>query len=378
MSAPPPGAPRVTVVLITYNGAALIERALATALHQTYPSLEVVVVDDGSHDGTAELARAVSAGDTRVRVVTQPNGGPAGARNRGVREARGEYIAFLDHDDRWSAGKLEQQVLLLDRHPEAAVALCYSALVDEAGIELGWRLGGNAAGNVYGQMLEWDMVSGGSVVLARRSALVAAGGFDEELPLRSDWDLWIRLARAHPFVTVPETLVGYTRSPTGLSSLPDRMASAGEQVLAKAVTEDPSIDGRRYRFLRARDAFAVACFCLFDEQPREARRYLGRSLGITPAPVLRSPRRWHRRRRAAPLCAATPHLPGRARGRPATVLRPARRRALRAPALAIRCACRLLLRSQPRPASRPTVAFAITAARRGFSCSRRSEYSYQR
>jgi len=285
-------APRVTVVLITYNGAALIEQALRQALAQTFPSLEVVVVDDGSSDGTAAAARAAAAGDPRVRVVSQPNGGPASARNRGIREARGELVAFLDHDDLWSPHKLEAQVSLLDRNPRAALASCYSALVGEDGVALGWRLGGNADGHVYEEMLEWDMVSGGSVALVRRSALVAAGGFDEGLPMRSDWDLWIRLARVHPFVTVRETLVGYTRSPAGLSSIPERMATAGEQVLARAVAEDPSIDERRYRFLRARDSFGVACFCLFDEQAREAWRYLRRSTALTPAPVLRSPRRW--------------------------------------------------------------------------------------
>ena len=284
--------PRVTVVLITHNGIELIERALSNALGQTLTSLEVVVVDDGSSDGTADRARAAAAGDSRVRVLSQPNGGPASARNHGIREARGEYVAFLDHDDHWSRRKLETQVSLLDRRPDAAVASCYSALVDEDGRALGWRLGGNADGDVYSEMLEWDMVSGGSVVLARRTALLNAGGFDETLPMRSDWDLWIRLARAHPFATARETLVGYTRSPTGLSSLPERMAAAGEQVLARARTADASIDDRRFRFLRARDSFAIACFCLFDEHAAEAWGYLRRSTALTAEPVLRSPRRW--------------------------------------------------------------------------------------
>lgn len=287
-----PAPPRVTVVLITYNGAARIEQALGQALRQTYPSLEVVVVDDGSRDGTADVARTAAAGDPRVRIVSQPNGGPASARNRGIHEARGELVAFLDDDDLWSPHKLDAQVRLLDRDPEVALVSCYSALVDGDGVALGWRLGGEARGRVYDEMLEWDMISGGSVALARRSALVAAGGFDEGLPMRSDWDLWIRLARAHPFATVPETLVGYTRSPTGLSSLPEKMATAGERVLAKVVAEDPTIDGRRYRFLRARDSFAVACFCLFDERSKDAWRYLRRSVALTPMPVLRSPRRW--------------------------------------------------------------------------------------
>ena len=285
-------APRITVVLITHNGAGLIEQALHTVLDQTLASLEVVVVDDGSTDDTADRARAVGAADPRVRGVSQANGGPARARNRGIREARGEYVAFLDHDDRWSRRKLEAQADLLDRRPDAAVASCYSALVDEEGRTLGWRIGGNADGDVYAEMLEWDMVSGGSVVLARRSALLATGGFDETLPMRSDWDLWIRLARAYRFATARETLVGYTRSPSGLSSLPERMAAAGEQVIARACSRDGTIDERRLRFLRARDSFGIACLCLFDARAADAWRYLRRSARLTAAPMLRSPRRW--------------------------------------------------------------------------------------
>ena len=196
-------APRITVVLITHNGAGLIEQALHTVLDQTLASLEVVVVDDGSTDDTADRARAVGAADPRVRGVSQANGGPARARNRGIREARGKYVAFLDHDDRW-----------------------------------------------------------------------------------------IRLARAYPFATRRETLVGYTRSPSGLSSLPERMAAAGEQVLARACSRDGTIDERRLRFLRARDSFGIACLCLFDARAADAWRYLRRSARLTAAPMLRSPRRW--------------------------------------------------------------------------------------
>jgi hypothetical protein len=284
--------PRVTVVLIAYNAAGLVERALRTALDQSFGPLEVVVVDDGSGDGTAEAARAAAGADARVRVVSKENGGPASARNRGIREARGELVAFLDHDDLWSPRKLEAQVALLDRFPHAAVASCYSALVDDAGAVLGWRLGGAADGDVYRQMLEWDLVSGGSVVLARRSALLDARGFDETLPLRSDWDLWIRLSRRHNFVTAREPLVGYTRSSGGLTRGGGRMTTAGEAVLARAAAADPSLGERRLRFLRARDRFGIACFALFDERAPDARRHLRDSLALTPAPVLRSPRRW--------------------------------------------------------------------------------------
>ena len=161
-------APRVAVVLIAYNAEARIERALETALGQTLAALEVVVVDDGSADATVSVATAVAASEPRVRVLSQPNGGPASARNHGIREARGDAVAFLDDDDRWHPRKLESQLAVLEARPSVGLVSCYSALVDGDGLLLGWRLGGDADGRAYAEMLERDLISGGSVAMARR------------------------------------------------------------------------------------------------------------------------------------------------------------------------------------------------------------------
>jgi hypothetical protein len=184
------------------------------------------------------------------------------------------------------------QVALLDLHPGAGVVTCYSAVIDEHGACLGWRLGGHAAANVYSRMLEWDMVSGGSVAMVRRGALLITGPFDDKLRFREDWDMWIRLARQVSFVTVPRALVGYTRRPRNSSREYEQMAREGALVIKKVQVDDPTIDAARLRFYAARDLFAIACFCAMDENHELAWGYLARSWSITPAPVLRSPRRW--------------------------------------------------------------------------------------
>ncbi len=278
--------------MAAYNAAAFIEKTLRTALCQTFVDLEVVVVDDGSKDETGDVVRRLAALDPRLRLVTQTNRGLAGARNRGVLESHGELIAFLDHDDLWNREKIAAQVEALDAQGSAAVASCYSALIDENHECIGWRYGGNANGNVYAEMLEWDMISGGSVALLRRSTLETVGLFDESLPMRSDWDMWIRLARHHSFVTVPRVLVGYTRSPFSTSRGYERMEEAGRRVLEKVRREDPSFDAARHRFCSARDLFAVSCACTIDGEIALAWQYLQRSLRLTPLPVLGSPRRW--------------------------------------------------------------------------------------
>ncbi len=285
-------APRVSVLIAAYNAAGFIEATLASVLAQTFADFEVLVVDDGSTDDTPAVVGRVTASDARVRLIVQENRGVSASRNRGVRESRGQLIAFLDHDDLWHPEKLAAQVAVLDAQPQTAVVSCYSALIDTDHRCLGWRFGGDANGDVYAEMLIWDVVSGGSVTLIRREALDAVGPFDESLMFREDWDMWIRLARQHAFATVPRVLVGYTRSAASASRDYVRMADEGVRVLAKVRREDPGFDDARHRFCLARDLFATACFCAVDGQSALAWRYLARSLALTPAPVLRSPRRW--------------------------------------------------------------------------------------
>jgi glycosyltransferase involved in cell wall biosynthesis len=283
--------PRVTVVTSAYNAEAIIEPTVRSVLRQTFRDFEYVIVNDGSRDRTAEILRRMMAADPRIRVLDQDNRGLAAARNRAVRESQSPYVALLDHDDLWHPEKLALQVSLLDAHPDVAVASCYSAVIDVDGALVGWRLGGDANGDVYQEMLEWDMVSGGSVVLVRREALAAIGPSDESLPMRTDWDLWIRLARRYRFGTVPRILVGYRRSASSVSRRYERFAEAGTRVLQNVLRDDPHFQAR-YRYCLARDAFAVACMCAIDENPRLAWRYIGRSLRLTPAPLLAAPRRW--------------------------------------------------------------------------------------
>lgn len=283
--------PRVTVVTSAYNAEAIIEPTVRSVLRQTFCDFEYVIVNDGSRDHTAEIIRRLMAADPRIRLIDQDNRGLAASRNRAVRESRGAYLAFLDHDDLWHPQKLALQAALLDTRPDVAVASCYSAVIDTDGTVIGWRLGGDANGDVYQEMLEWDMVSGGSVVLVRREALAAIGPSDESLTMRTDWDLWIRLARHYRFGTVPRILVGYRRSTSSVSRRYERFAEAGTRVLQNVLRDDPPFQAR-YRYCLARDAFAVACLCTIDENPRLAWRYLARALALTPAPVLAAPRRW--------------------------------------------------------------------------------------
>ncbi|MBC7806365.1 MAG: glycosyltransferase family 2 protein [Akkermansiaceae bacterium] len=204
--------PRVSVVIPTYRHRDFVMATLESVWAQTFTDYEVIVVNDGSPDDTdALLTPAADAG--RIRYIVQPNGGQANARNRGLREARGEFIALLDDDDLWVIDKLQVQVDALDANPNVAVVYGRAAPIDNAGYDtiplgengeplvLPWE---TPTGNVYESFARQNWILSPGQCLIRRSALDALpdpAPFDPDPVLRGcdDWDLWLRLAQDHPF-----------------------------------------------------------------------------------------------------------------------------------------------------------------------------------
>ena len=207
--------PRVSVVIPTWNRAAWIADAIFSVLDQNYPNLEVIVVDDGSTDETAAVVRRFGH---EVRYVRQENGGPASARNRGIRTATGEFVAFLDSDDLFETGKLHEQVQYFRRNPEAILVYCWFSIVDECGRKrLGRRcnLSGLVADALLARCMQGPIAT--PTVMVRRSALLESGGFDEGMSLSEDIDLWCRLARLGPIGLIPEVLVRVRRHGANVS-----------------------------------------------------------------------------------------------------------------------------------------------------------------
>jgi glycosyltransferase involved in cell wall biosynthesis len=230
--------PRVSVIIPAYNCAGTIGQALASAAGQTFSDLEVLVVDDGSTDGTGDIARSFA--DPRVRVTRFPNGGLSAARNRGVRESLGELIAFLDGDDAWTADKLELQVAALDAEPAAGVAYSWTLVVDKAGRYLFPYEPVRAEGNVYPDLLVSCFVASGSNALVRRALLDDVGPFDEALRSCEDWEFWLRAAPRWPFVLVPRYQVLYRLSTGSLSSNLDAIERDNRLVVERSFQRAPA------------------------------------------------------------------------------------------------------------------------------------------
>ncbi len=196
-------APLVSVVLPTCNRRERVCRAVDSVLAQTGARFELIVVDDGSTDGSADRLQDYGA---RIRVLGQVNRGVSAARNTGIRAARGELIALLDSDDYWLPGKLAAQVHYFETHPEALI--CQT---EEIWMRNGVRVNPGRRHRKYGgfifeKTLPLCLISP-SAVMMRKALLEDVGLFDEHLPACEDYDLWLRVTRTYPVHLIETPLI---------------------------------------------------------------------------------------------------------------------------------------------------------------------------
>jgi glycosyltransferase involved in cell wall biosynthesis len=201
--------PLVSVVIPTYNREALLREAVGSVLTQTYREWELIVVDDGSTDGTAAYLGAV--GHPRVTVIRRPHSAnPALLRNTGVRASRGDYVAFLDSDDVWFPDKLDRQVRDALEHPECGWSYTGLVHIDGRGRETaGHRAWVPYRGWILEPLLDGRATAQTSTVMIERALFDSVGGFDESLLRCQDYDLWLRLAERSETTVLETPLVGF-------------------------------------------------------------------------------------------------------------------------------------------------------------------------
>jgi len=203
--------PLISVIIPTYNSAEYIEEALGSVFEQTFQDFEIIVVDDGSTDNTAEVLKKY--GD-RIRYIYQENNGPASARNRGIRAARGEYIAFLDADDLWVTTKLEKQVELFSRRKELGMVTTGACSFDSKGV-FGFSadkretlMVGDIARNIF---LRSNI--GTPTVMVRKEVFDNIGYFEENIRQSEDDNMWIRIASHYDVELIDEALIKVRNHP---------------------------------------------------------------------------------------------------------------------------------------------------------------------
>ena len=200
--------PKVSVIIPTHNRSELLRVAIQSVLNQTFEDFEIVVVDDASNDDTEDVVKGI--GDNRIEYIRhETNRGEGGTRNTGVKNSKGEYIAFLDDDDEWLADKLQRQVAILDHSPKE-VGGVYTGWVNIDGTTgriLRRRLS-SKRGNIFPELL-YGLNLCVSSLMFRKSCFEKVGWFDESIPFGLDGDMWLRIAKEFQFECIEEVLAKY-------------------------------------------------------------------------------------------------------------------------------------------------------------------------
>ena len=289
--------PMVSVIIPTYNRAALLKETLESVFVQTYTDYEVIVIDDGSTDNTEKMVSALLPVHTQLRYLKQANTGVSAARNHGIFEARGEWIAFLDSDDLWLPDKLKKQMAFLVKHPTAG-AVCHRAYryqdgqikKDEKGemLQVPWSAGGTASERTTSVLPfelfaseEWVVTSS---VLVRKTVLYKAGLFECCLRIDEDYVLWTKIAKYTEFWFLNDVLSCYRHHEANITNDADMLDFYN--VLSKRLqmilwSGEPHI-AKLYKKRIGKYFRGRASVCRAEQNYKQASRYYWRAIEYTP------------------------------------------------------------------------------------------------
>jgi hypothetical protein len=282
----------VSVVIPAYNAQATLGETLDSVRRQSWRALEIVVVDDGSTDGTGEVARAHAAEDDRVRLLRVVNSGVAAARNAGIAASRGAFVAPVDADDLWHPEKIARQMAVMQRDGGIGYVYTFFRRIDPQGDVL--PSGGEGTlieGAAYLRSLLYNFVGNGSSLLIRRAALDEAGGYDPDLRRRGvqgceDYLLQILIARTWRVGCVPEYLTGYRIAPEAMSADRGRMARSKFAMLEIAARRFPETPPDALAMAEASVLAYLSAIETRSRRPAAAGRALAAALRRAPAAAL--------------------------------------------------------------------------------------------
>lgn len=316
--------PLVSVVIPVYNVEAYIKEAITSVVEQTYQNLEIIIVDDESPDGSIDLVKR-SFDDPRICIVQQQNRGLAGARNTGIRKARGEYVAFLDSDDFWNRRKVEKHIQLMQANPNCGVSFCSSLFVDEHSQPIG-RLQAPKKKSDYlpNDIFCRNPIGNGSVPIIRKGVLEQiafetkernhrgvsyAQYFDESLRQSEDVDCWTRIAllTGAEFSYIDNPLTNYRLNDSGLSADVDKQFETWTALLLKLEGYAPQFAKRYGPVAKAFQYRYLARRCVFQGQGGQAFYLMWRAFRASPIELLKELRKTIETLAASLTLALMPH-----------------------------------------------------------------------
>jgi glycosyltransferase involved in cell wall biosynthesis len=280
----------LSVAISNYNNAKYVTAAVRSALLQTFPQLEVIVIDDGSTDDSLEQLGRIS--DPRVSIIAQKNRGLAGARNTGILFSRGRYIGFLDADDLWHVRKAERHLALMAVDPSIGLTFSYSAYLDEDGVPTGQLLISRSKQPSARDLAFRNHVGNGSTPIIRRECFEQAGLFAEDLRSCEDYEMWVRIAALTPYKVrlVPEVLTGYRVRSGSLTMSFEPFIQEGRKVVDRFTQYLPSFSRRDADRCYAEVIRIASRKALSNGEMVLSRRLLLEALRYCPTLMLRDPR----------------------------------------------------------------------------------------
>jgi len=268
--------PQVSVIIPTYNRAHLLSRAIKSVLNQTFQDFEIIIVDDASTDNTDRLVASFQ-NSRMIYIQHERNQGSAAARNTALRQAQGEFIAFLDSDDEWLPDKLEKQMKLFSKASQNVGLVVTGAMDIRENIPYQIYLP-KFRGNIARRILIENCVGLTSIALVRKECFTKSGLFDESLRGSEDWDLWIRIAQHYEVDFTPDILLRYCPQPDSMIRDHDAGIKAHKMIFKKYHHLFKTLP-RTYRAARY---YHAGFFFLWKRETWECCRHLIKAVFLNP------------------------------------------------------------------------------------------------
>lgn len=267
--------PLVSIIIPTYNRAHFLKEAINSVLSQTYKNWELIIVDDGSTDNTSEVVRGFA--DKRIVYLKQENMGAPVARNRGIKESKGEYIAFLDSDDIWLPQKLQRQLEIFNTS-RLNPRVVYTGIqyIDSKGSPKQRKKNALYRGNIFCYLLRKNVTTT-SAILAKKECFDKCGLFDENLPSRQELDMLIRISLLFSVDYAPEILTLERIHDERITADMDKKIKGREMLLGKIY---PQL--KNHRILLAKYLYGTGELYLKNGKLREGKDYIRRSFKTFP------------------------------------------------------------------------------------------------
>jgi glycosyltransferase involved in cell wall biosynthesis len=272
----------VSVVTATFNMGNYLSETVRSVLSQSYQNFEMIVVDDGSQDNTQEVMKSF-LNDPKIRYVRlDRNRGQTAAKNRGLAEAKGRYVGFVDADNLWKPFKLEHQLPLFKNSERIGVVYSDAEYIDENGKILPYKKRNYHEGLITNELLLSNFVNFNSA-LVRRECIQEVGGFDENLSMGIDWDLWLRISTRYEFAFLPEQTYSYRLWANQMSHQKKKRFQNAMKILDKFEQKYSGFVAlktlQEARALVYRD---LALACADIEENKNAYRYIARAIKEMP------------------------------------------------------------------------------------------------